>query len=300
MGRLPALSYILCVAVALACALPATAQSLLPPFNGFALDEPPDPPPHGAPAHYGATAPQAAWVIAQWNIPGGKLSVFAPDGSGAFKADSTEAHVQVTPGAGTINFHQTGAVLPCSSSNGSPRESDLFFAPAGSRLVKLVPLEGLGGLQQQAVVTLQAAVLANAVCKVNLGYAVLAVTLVDRKVQPAQVFFYQLELSQLCQVPAGAPACPSAHSHMYYYGRKNPYGADDYLPLAGRPYLASGETARLSINLLPRLITALQDGPAGIDRDPSHWVVSSAYYGQHIWGKVELSTSWSDVKLTAR
>ncbi len=292
----------ICFAVllaALAPALPAAAQNLLPGFTGFTIDEPPDPPPPGGPRHYGATGADTPWVIAQWNIPGGALSPFAPAPDGSLTAAAAEAAVHVLPGH-SVEISQTGAVLPCETMPGIPRESDLFIAPVHSQLARMGPaLASFASLHQLVEVSVTASLLPQHVCRVNQGSALLAVILVDHAVKPAQSFFYQLALSQTCQPGLGGTPCPAQHHRMFYYFRNNPYGADDYLPMAGHAFIASSTPVHLDIDLLPRLKAAIAGGPSAMDKNLSHWVLASVYCGQHIWGGVTLRTSWSGYQLIA-
>lgn len=276
----------------------AAAQNLLPGFTGFGITAPPDPPPPGGSRHYGATAANTPWVVVQWNIPGGALSPFTRAADGSFTSQAAEASVHVQPGA-SVRMAQNGAVLPCDDAKGQPRESDLFIQPAHAQLQTLLPLASLASLHQIVDVSAAGALLPGHACRVNQGSALIAIILVDHAVQPAQSFFYQLTLSQLCRAGPGAAPCVLVQQHGFYYFRNNPYGMDDYLPLAGHGFINSSTSVHLDIDLLPRLKSAIAGAPASMDKDLSHWVLASVYCGQHIWGKVTLQTSWSGYQLIA-
>jgi hypothetical protein len=248
--------------------------------------------------YYGDTSTSPAWQIAQWDIPGQKLSPFKPMSDGSLISHTDEADVQIKNGALTIS--QSGAILPCSYSGAKPRESDLFFAPSVRHFTPLLTLSSLRSLTQTADITVDGAILPNKTCKVNMGYALMAIVLVDQEVHPAQTFFYQLELSQVCHVIPGGLNCNKKYIRPFYYSRVNPYGADEYEPMLGQPFFANGANTHFSVNLLPRLKSIIANGPPGMDNNISHWVIANAYYGQHIWGGVTLTTRWSGLQLVAQ
>lgn len=297
MRRLPACTLLFCLAAALLPARPAAAQQLLPPFGSFAIETPQGPSPGHPVQLYGATSASPDWQVAQWIIPGGRLSPFTRRADGSLVSRAAEASVQIT--GDTLQISQTGAVLPCTLGP-KPRESDLFFAPTSKRFKPLLALSDLQALIQQADVTATGSVLPDPDCKVNMGYALLAIVLVDLHTHPAQTFFYQLELSKTCHSVPGGFNCGQRYTQPFYYSRVNPFGADEYMPLLGRNFLPNGVTEHLSIDLLPRLTAIIANGPPGLDHDPAHWLVATAYYGQHIWGGVTLTSRWSNVTLTAQ
>ncbi|GAN79477.1 hypothetical protein [Acidocella aminolytica] len=279
--------------------LPAKAQQLLPPaLNSFITEVPKLPAPLGQSRYYGATNASPAWVIAQWDIPGSRLSSFTKEEDGSLISHSEEANVQIKNGILTIS--QSGATLPCTHPGGKPREWDLFFAPSAQHFTPLIALSRLASLIQTATITVDGSILPGKACKVNLGDTLIAIVLIDREVHPAQVFFYQLELSQTCHSIPGGQNCSSDPNRAIYFSRSNPFGADEYEPLLGHPFLHNGKQIHFSENLLPRLKAIIEKGPAGMDHKISDWVVANAYYGQHIWGGVKLTSKWSNLKLTAK
>jgi hypothetical protein len=75
---------------------------------------------------------------------------------------------------------------------------------------------------------------------------------------------------------------------------------DDWLPLLGQPFLAEGERREIAVDLLPRLRQLIASGPEEMDHDPAHWVIDSAYAGQHIWGDFRLASAWDGFQLVAQ
>lgn len=291
-------SWLTALFLVFAC-LPSQAQELLPPaLSSFTIEVPKLPASHGQPRYYGATKASPAWLIAQWDIPGQKLSSFTQTADGGLISHADEADVQIKNG--TLTISQSGAVLPCTHPSGKPRESDLFFAPVAQHFMPLIALSSLASLTQTADITVNGTKLPGKACRVNMGDTLIAIVLVDHKVHPAQTFFYQLELSQICHVIPGGQNCNPEPTRAFYYFRTNPYGADEYEPMLGHPFFANGAKIHFSEDLLPRLNAIIRNGPPRMDHEISDWVVANAYYGQHIWGGVKLTSIWSNLQLVAK
>lgn len=297
--------------------LGATAQGaggdFILPIGNVALLAPPDPPPPGGPFLYGATGPSPDWSIAQWNIPGGALPPFSAAGS-VYTSIAAESQVRLSRRGAEIqvDLAQDGRVLPCTRADGQPRESDLLLAPNGLYVnapgvpglapmpAHSQPLSALSGVVFSADVGLQNGFIARPKgCLVSQGNALAVVILTELDVPHPQTMFYQLQMSTLCapQTAAQNPVCHGLPGAPLYFFRTNPFGATDFLPLLGTPYLQSGAARHLRLDLLPRLRLVIANGPPGLDHDPAHWTVSGMYVGQHIWGDVRLRSSWHGIHL---
>jgi hypothetical protein len=298
----------------------ASAESRLmfkPPFD-FSIRDSREPPAPGGPRPYTATAPNSAWSVIAWNIPGGDLPPFQRSKSGGdtvFVSRAAEAGVTVVQqpdGQASYSFSQDGAALPCNTPKGKPRESDLFAHPNDAQnkfetnayLAKIgsIKIGDLKSLISVATLSYNARLsVLRRECSVAQGAAVIALILrdfVDR-----QTLFYQMELSQACGLQPGPREARCEHltktPRPNFFARKTPFGIDDPLPLHGQPFLADGETRKLSIDLLPRVKIAIATGPQGMSRDPSHWTVTGYYNGQIIFGGLRLETTWANVSLIA-
>lgn len=295
-------------------AIPAFAAEteLVSPIGDFTIVAPVNAP--GMLDTYGETAPNPTWSIMQWDIPRGNLSPFKPVSPTAVRAQAPEAEVTVSRGNDpeNVDLRQDGALLPCLE-NGKPRESDLFLGPNGNNLrnVKLGMMPGrpdgpsLTTMTRLVLRVTTSASFARAQpdkgCVVNQAASLIGIVLSNFAAKPWQTMFYQLTLSHFC---GGGPGervkiCNALATALAPYFTKNPFGTDDALPLTGQPYVKAGEVRKIEMDILPRLKRAIETGPGGIDRDPSHWVLGSVYLGQHIWGDVRGETSWSDFHLTA-
>lgn len=292
----------------------AAPRSLLAPFGNFAIRAPILPAVPAPPDYYATSGPDSGWQIAQWDIPGGRLSPFRTSREGArevLTAASPEATVRLVRGPGTesIALTQDGAVLPCLNAKGEPRESDLFFSPKdrttpgpNALTTDPVPLASLRSLVLATTVTFRIGATARPKgCRVNQNMTLAAVVLNNRTVRPPQTFFYQLALAPSCgpdTVPRWQPCRPGGQAAWFYSTRK-PFGADDYLPNLGEPFLKNGERRGLTVDMLPRIRALIESGPSAMDHDPRHWEIDTFYAGQAIWGDVRLSTNWERFQIVA-
>lgn len=292
----------------------AAPQSLLAPFGNFAIRAPVLPATPEPPDYYATSGPDPGWQIAQWDIPAGRLSPFRTSREGArevLTATSAEATVRLVRGPGTesVALKQDGAVLPCLTTKGDPRESDLFFAakdrttPGPKALTTgPVPLASVRSLVLATTVTFRIGATARPKgCRVNQNMTLAAVVLNNRTVRPPQTFFYQLALAPSCgpdTVPRWQP-CRIGGQAAWFYSTRKPFGADDYLPNLGEPYLKNGERRALTVDMLPRIRGLIESGPSAMDHDPQHWEIDNFYAGQAIWGDVRLSTTWERFQIVA-
>ncbi len=295
----------------------AAELRLLQPFGIFALREPPDPPPPGGPFTYSVTGSAPNWFISQWNIPGEKMSPFLRSTTGdstVFEAHAAAASVRIVAAgpATTVTLEQNGAILPCSKADGRPREFDLFISPgkllgpAGGAETNSaglsVSLAGADSLIETAAIAPRfARIEQDKGCATNKANDMIALILYDKAVRPAQTFFYQLALNRFCGRASVARTreCAGPPPSYNFFSNRSPFGADDFLPLVGAPFIRSGEQQSFRVDVLPRLKQIINAGPPNMDHDVSHWVVDGLYAGQHIYGDVVLSTEWRDFQITA-
>lgn len=256
------------------------ARQLLPPIaDGFGLRDPADPPPHGEPTVYSKTVTDPAWLISQWNIDKGALSVFAPSDRGAYSAHAVTASLYIDQTS--ISLAQDGSQLSCSDDHRKPRESDLFFSPSK---FKPIALSNLAALELKFDMTMKSAPGARrGTCAISQGGALIGVVL--RNGPARETLFYQTHLGS--KLLRGTDLVNVDQRALFWYFKANPFGVDD-IPSATRP-----------INLLERLNHVLESGPSTMDRDKNNWVISSLYFGQHVWGNITLRSTWKDLQLLA-
>jgi hypothetical protein len=292
----------------------AAPRSLLTSFGNFAIRAPGSPAGSRPPDFYAASGPDPGWQILQWDIPAGRLSPFRTKREGArevLTATSPEATVRLVrgPGRESITLTQDGAVLPCLTARGEPRESDLLFGPKDRSVpgpnaltTDPVPLASIRSLVLGTTVTFRINSTSRPKgCSVNQNMTAAAVVLNDRVTRPPQTFFYQLALAPSCgpdSVPRWQPCDTGGHAAWFYSSRK-PFGADDYLPNLGEPFLKNGERRALTVDMLPRIMRLIESGPEPMDHDPRHWEIDNFYAGQAIWGDLRLSTTWEGFQIVA-
>ena len=315
---------ILTVFVAIAFEAPrAVAEdvNLVAPMNDFLLLEPALPPPKGGPFGYGPTGGAPQWEIVQWNMPGGKLPLFTSDAAG----DNLHLHSRTKVAGIRLAFsgqgeqksthvvlHQDGSFIPCMTAAGQAKEWDFFLSPGGDHIpapgrpgmlmlgANNPSLDQMDKLMEYATVKVTGTVAPKPKgCHVNLGSTLMAMYLSNHTSH--QTMSYQLKLSRICgkNERVKLNGCDDGtHREQSYYSKNNPFGLDDYLPLLGQPWIRSGETRQIAVNLKPRLVKAITALPSA-DTDMSHWVITGVYIGQHVWGDVALWSEWQNYRLVA-
>ncbi|MGE4481624.1 hypothetical protein [Acidocella sp.] len=294
-------------------------DSLLSPIENIGILQPPDPPPPGGPYVYGQMGPSPNWSIAQWNIPGGQLSAFqhfTTDKGIEWVASSREAEVRVLGSSKhrSVTLWQDGSVLPCMTFAGRPRESDLFLSAnrgdlhypsvlaMNQKRGASLALSSFNTLTVEANIFLSEGVSGvGKGCEVNQGSAIIGIILTSDSHPRKQTLFYKIILDKLCRQHSikGTNNCSATPTSQNYYARRNPYGVNDFLNLVDGTLMSGQEERHLNINLLPRLIVAIRNGPMDMDKNLLHWSVTGFYVGQAIWGNVTLKSTWSNLRLLA-
>jgi hypothetical protein len=298
--------------------LAAKQISLIAPMSGFSLMDPTVPPPPGGRQAYAQTGGRLQWGVGTWGSPGGKLPPFAvlQDGTETiYSSRSLAAGIDVATGptGTTLTLEQDGRVVPCTHADGKTFESDLFASPndlnvkaprrprllrAGRSALALSSLKSL--VFSTDLVMTEGLAMSRKRCKANFGGVLFAVILNDRESRPFQTFFYQIFLSRLCGTgePVRLPSCARPLG-MFQYFVTNPFGSDDFLPLAGAPLILDGQQMHIRTDLLPRLVAMIRTARGGVDQNLSHWTVGSVYLGQNVFGDATMQSSWRHVSLVA-
>ncbi|HCP10149.1 MAG TPA: hypothetical protein DIT22_05530 [Thermodesulfobacterium commune] len=240
---------------------------------------------------------KANYRIAQWNNPVA-LSCWKKE-KDALVARSPNLVVKIY-NDGSQELDQNGKNLPCwserlqrwneFSAHITPNDESYIYSPTLSDMKKLI---------YKIKVKLKKQKFLDDHCSITQGEAFLSLVLKNNISK--DVIFYKVRLSNINN--RGLKLKP------YWYWSKGEgekaieekvkiFGFADTIETFGQEFLSVGQERLIEIDLLPRLLEILQDKRAeGLDRDPSHWYVSSAYYGQHIWGGVKLKTKWSNFRV---
>jgi hypothetical protein len=113
-----------------------------------------------------------------------------------------------------------------------------------------------------------------------------------------QQFYYQIKLKQF--LPNSPNICNSGKSY-WYFTKGSLFSANDYSgTVYGQPCPVSGDPRRrYTFDPLPRLKYFIQNSPAGMDKDLSHWRIADYYVGSMGYGDFSVTTVWDHISLTA-
>jgi hypothetical protein len=260
-------------------------------------------------SYYGASAPDANWVVSQWNTPE-NLPPFVNGDTG-----NGSLHVHLEPDHSTT-LEQNGSALSCNRTYAtglqSVHEFDLFIGPnnaarPGARAAALgaaEPLASMRHLMHRITVQPISVDVVDTDCRVTRAVFLSAITLRDE--ESKQTLFYQLRLGM---VQAGAGGLVTALPGPFWFARGHDpragtngyFGYDDSVTYYGDAAARVGQTSSYVLDLLPRLTGIIKDGAAfGMDQDLSHWHVGGTYHGEVIWGHVKVRSHWSGFSLAAQ
>eukprot|EP00730_Choanoeca_flexa_P019055 TRINITY_DN9292_c0_g2_i6.p1 TRINITY_DN9292_c0_g2~~TRINITY_DN9292_c0_g2_i6.p1 ORF type:complete len:331 (+),score=52.35 TRINITY_DN9292_c0_g2_i6:124-1116(+) len=207
----------------------------------------------------------------------------------------------------TVELSQNGHGLPCGE------EFDTFLGPNThvyanypSGMQPSPPLNELSSLIVRMNITLPMIPVVTDRCgtspqcqgngHVDYGYAVLGVVMDNPSAE--QTLFYQVNLGDTRDYtgcPHHANACDL--SPLRWYANQNPFGATDTpqnynatcLKMSSASPGAVGNAVDYRLDVLPKLLRALAQGPSGLVKMASEWLVSGCYIGLGMQGNVSQS-----------
>jgi hypothetical protein len=243
--------------------------------------------------------------------------------------DSTFESVQVLKDFNNnfnIQLTQTGRnhaqAVPCTRPSGRPYELDLFVAPTDKRskaksgqnsaaladnpnkspLLMLNTMLSLTTTGTFKLSNLAVPLSTDTPCEMNSVMALLAFIFTNPKTanKPAQVFYYQLSLFTRCDTSAPQKYCKNNNNKPHFWSagvQTKPngslaFGMNDFLSSYTQPLINDANPHFIAVDILPRINEIISSGVYGLDTDLSHWKLSGMYYGQAIWGAVQLTTQW--------
>jgi len=253
---------------------------------------------------YCPSNPEANWHIAQWNNPE-LLKCWTKKKNGEIVAESQNLKITIYKN-GEQEIDSNGKNLPCRdkklqrwyefNANITPNTYKGYqIAYVGSPV-----LSKMNRVVYKITVTLEQAKFLDNHCTITQGSNLIALVL--KNIVTNDVLFYKIQLFNLNN--------RNLTPKPYWYWAKGEgektikekikvYGYSDILPTYGMDYLKIGETKQIELDVLPRLKQVLNDPRAiGLDRTSSNWIISSAYYGQNIWGGVKLISKWKNFSLS--
>ena len=229
---------------------------------------------------YGATDFHGNYKIAQWSIPE-ELPVFRDN-----ITENDHMRVVWDKQSRTTRLTLRGNDLPCND------ELDAYLSPLA--MVYSDFLNKYKRIRLFVSIKREDVFVSSFGCDITQGGDLVGIILFNEKSR--QKLFYQLRFSNIRMNP-----------DLRYWWRNGMQHPDGWVSWGYRDQLRSyGENApgvglweTYDLNL-SRRIKKLIKARSGMDHDLSHWKIKSIYHGSHIWGDMEISTSWKNVKLIAR
>lgn len=317
----------LVVIIVMAVASPAFPQdrgfyvSTVKPFKAtrnFAILETQSP----YPVQY-STGSGANWNVLSWGqqtgITWNPFTVTNPSGTERIYATSTLAtaddpmSISFEFNPGTKLWTSTTMAQAATTICGSGfQQFDLFLQPNSSIFVPTNPsgilpangypggvipsLEEITNIEFQGTITLVSASQSkkSVDCGVNQSGTIVSLVLSSTG---GQTLFYQIDLSVECYRGTDqGQGCYGGPVVEYFFSDSNPYGIDDPITNYGERLLKPGGSITMTgINLAPRLKKLIQGGSpdSSMDTNLADWQITDMYFGQHSWGRANLSTQWS-------
>jgi hypothetical protein len=243
---------------------------------------------------YGRARDTAAWHVGQWENPSGDL----PDFTGG-RAANASLSVTIAPGGDAIAIHQSGRTLVCGE--GTVREFDGLIGtnargndpglPAAERIdLRRGSLADYASLRQQVSLGVKAAALIATPQSCPVAKAVSVLCVVFTNQTRATSLFLQTILFAFNTRPHAVWWARGQHNGRFGYNLLVPDAAEL------RP---GGPSRRFDIDILPDIRRLLAHAPNGLDPDLRDWHVSGAYFGNAVYGGVEVATAWSGYRLVA-
>jgi hypothetical protein len=260
------------------------------------------------------------WRFAQWNNPhpfgqatsfceNGSVTYRAQSASGSFKLNTTAkcgtgGSASISPSAPVaFSISQNGSDLACERGR-FPIEYDANFAPQRKSItagMRRIPLTELSSLHHGLSVTVERdEQAAGAPCRLNAAGALSALVFINPSKR--ETLFYHLILHDSGEVR-------ERKSAWWATGNK---GVGGWRPTAGQKRFGFRDTIgsfglsrfgaiiRFDADVLPRIKAVIREGASlGMDQDLNNWRLGSTYFGQHIWGKRSLATTWTHYSLRA-
>ncbi len=229
---------------------------------------------------YGSTDFHGNYKIGQWSIP---------EQLPAFNNNITENnHMQVmwNNKTNTTTVTLRGNELPCDD------ELDGFISPLSMAYSN--HLSKYKRIRLRVKIRREDYVINSFDCDTTQGGDIIGIVLFNE--ESKQKLFYQLRFSNIQMDP-----------NIKYWWRNSMQHPDGWLSWGYRdqlstynefiPSLETWETYNLNIG---KIIKNIIKNKPGMDNDLSHWKIRNMFYGSHIWGDMEIRTSWKGVRLHAK
>ncbi len=180
--------------------------------------------------------------------------------------------VPMNDGTYQAEVYHDGTDLPCGV------EYDIFISPVTKNYPdyppgfisqdESPPLSELSSLRYEFAASLKSSHVGRAGCHTNQRQVIASVVL--NNPFNSQTLFYQINLDK--------------RSHTSWFFKTAPkFGSSVSIEDYDEPQISSSRH-EYSFDMLPLMKRVIQQGPSGMDKDLSHWRVTSAYIGGAVWG----------------
>jgi hypothetical protein len=194
-------------------------------------------------------------------------------------------------------IHQSGERLGCEK-NRVPIEFDGFIgantrannpdSSSAERPIVQTPLAGLTSLTQKLTVKLDSIVTLRQTCEVTKAASIVCIVFSNKIAH--QTFFLQVVVLGL-----GVGRQP----FWWARGQKNGRYGYNLVADTAKTNWQPGQEKEISIDVLPNVMSLISSGSFGIDKNLDNWLISGAYFGNVVYGQIEIETEWSAYSLTA-
>ncbi len=272
---------------------PATAQkqNLLQPLNPSININNGQTGQHLGQAGYNISSGYNFWSLNQWLNPSNLTPQTFPPGL-PWELANTTSRLKFWPFKnGVANVYEIALNnLPCVNPiENNPLEVDMFLEPRDH--LSSFPLGEMAQLNLTLNIEGTYAVISSG-CTVNQFGHTASIMMHSTTDQWLTV---QINLAA-STVPQGMEWCPNNNS------TSNIFCVDDSVANYGGTFLGQIGTQKYNLDILPRLIQIIQSEyqkPTGIklESNPNNWRIAGFYMGTVGYGKVNVTSTWSEIKL---
>lgn len=255
---------------------------------------------------YGATSPDADWVVVQWNNP----SDLPPFASNRSRNKTAMVSIELS----NYSIEQTTADLPCyityPSGQSLVDEFDLMVQPNTSpeqaslykNIAASYSITNIKHIKHEVTVQLYEAQILDTSCTVTQAALITAIVLTNRVAK--QTFFYQLQLGMLRAVDSRADW--SLPDGFWFFrgtnkqlGTIGQFGYGDSISYYGIDSVVYGKETIISIDCYDKIKALIYEAKEyGMDQNLENWAITGTYHGQSAFGHVKFGSKWGEFVLT--
>jgi hypothetical protein len=236
---------------------------------------------------YGPSTSGSTWHITQWGSPSTNMPPFHGSTSLGTSESVTVSRTQYNIKQATQNPPLAcGAEFDAFAEVNVPSTYPGYPSAGPSASPNLLTMNTL---TLHIVLTQNKITVLDHACQITQTSQMVALVL--HNTVNGQTFFYQLEL--------GGYYNRNGLPKQFWWSTAAPtFGyTENVVPAYHVAQASPGSMSKYSVNFLPNILNIITEGPDSMDRDTSHWVISSTYHGNAVWGHMNVSTTWSGFSL---